>query len=66
MYKAVFIDMDGTLLQSNHAVSDANKEAIQQLQEKGILVVIISARPLHGILPISKPFFSYYLHRFIV
>ena len=54
MYKAVFIDMDGTLLQSNHSVSDANKHAIQQLQEKDILVVIISARPLHGILPISK------------
>ena len=54
MYKAVFIDMDGTLLQSNHSVCDANKQAIQQLQEKGILVVIISARPLHGILPISK------------
>ena len=54
MYKAVFIDLDGTLLQSDHCVSDANKQAINQLQEKGILVVIISARPLHGILPISK------------
>lgn len=54
MYKAVFIDMDGTLLKSDHTVSDANKQAIQQLLEKGILVVLISARPLHGILPISK------------
>ena len=54
MYKAVFIDMDGTLLKSDHSVSVANKEAIQKLLKKGILVVIISARPLHGILPISK------------
>jgi len=54
MYKAVFIDMDGTLLKSDHSVSEANKEAIHKLIERGILVVVISARPLHGILPISK------------
>ncbi len=54
MYKAVFIDMDGTLLRSDHSVSDANKQAIHKLQAKGILVVVISARPLHGILPVSK------------
>ena len=54
MYKAVFIDMDGTLLKSDHRVSDANKQALHKLQKKGILVVLISARPLHGILPISK------------
>lgn len=54
MYKAVFIDMDGTLLKSDHSVSEANKLAIHKLQDKGVLVVLISARPLHGILPISK------------
>jgi Cof subfamily protein (haloacid dehalogenase superfamily) len=54
MYKAVFIDMDGTLLKSDHTVSDANKQAIQKLLQKGILVVLISARPLHGMLHISK------------
>ena len=54
MYKAVFIDMDGTLLKSDHSVSEVNKLAIQNLIKKGVLVVLISARPLHGILPISK------------
>ena len=54
MYKAVFIDMDGTLLKSDHSVSEATKQAIHRIQQKGILVVLISARPLHGILPISK------------
>lgn len=48
MYKAVFIDMDGTLLKSDHSISEANKHALQHLQQKGILVVPISARPLHG------------------
>ena len=54
MYKAVFIDMDGTLLKSDHSVSEINRVAIDKLLQKGVLVVIISARPLHGILPISK------------
>jgi len=54
MYKAVFIDMDGTLLKSDHTSSDANKKTIQQLLQQNVIVVIVSARPLHGILPISK------------
>jgi len=54
MYKAVFIDMDGTLLQKDHTVSEVNKNAIQRLLDKGILVVPISARPLHGLLHITQ------------
>jgi hypothetical protein len=54
MYKAVFIDMDGTLLKSDHSVSEANREAIHRLEQRGVLVVPISARPLHGMLHIIK------------
>ena len=54
MYKAVCIDMDGTLLKSDHSVSEANKQILKKLQEDGILVVLISARPLHGMTHISK------------
>jgi hypothetical protein len=54
MYKAVFIDMDGTLLKKDHTVSEENRNTIQRLLNKGILVIPISARPLHGILPITK------------
>jgi Cof subfamily protein (haloacid dehalogenase superfamily) len=57
MYKAVFIDMDGTLLQKDHTISETNKQVIKKLLDKGILIVPISARPLHGILPISKQLF---------
>lgn len=53
-YKAVFIDMDGTLLRSDHSVSEANQQALHRLQKEGVMVVLISARPLHGILPISR------------
>ena len=54
MYKAVFIDMDGTLLRKDHTISNTNKNAIQKLLNDGIIVVPISARPLHGILPITQ------------
>lgn len=54
MYKAVFIDMDGTLLRKDHTVSPATKTAIKKLTDQGILVVPISARPLHGMLPITN------------
>jgi len=57
MYKAVFIDMDGTLLQKDHTISDTTKQIIKKLLDQGILVVPISARPLHGILPISRQLF---------
>jgi Cof subfamily protein (haloacid dehalogenase superfamily) len=54
MYKAVFIDMDGTLLKNDHSVSEVNKQAIHKLQKKGVMVVPISARPLHGMAHIIK------------
>lgn len=43
-YKAVFSDIDGTLLTSEHIVSTATIEAIASLQDKNIPFVIISSR----------------------
>jgi Cof subfamily protein (haloacid dehalogenase superfamily) len=54
MYKAVFIDIDGTLVKSDHSISDATIATIKKLKEKNILVVLISARPLHGMTSIAK------------
>jgi Cof subfamily protein (haloacid dehalogenase superfamily) len=53
MYKAVFIDMDGTLLRKDHSVSLETRELLQKLIASDILVVLVSARPFHGIIPIS-------------
>jgi Cof subfamily protein (haloacid dehalogenase superfamily) len=55
MYKAVFIDMDGTLLRKDHTISDATRQVIQKLLKQGIMIVPVSARPLHAILPIINP-----------
>jgi Cof subfamily protein (haloacid dehalogenase superfamily) len=51
MYKAVFLDMDGTLLRADHSVSDETKKTIRMLTEKGIPVILVSARPINAILP---------------
>ncbi|MEI0701632.1 Cof-type HAD-IIB family hydrolase [Brachyspira intermedia] len=45
MIKAVFFDIDGTLVSFNtHKVSDSSKEAISLLKEKGIKVFIATGR----------------------
>jgi Cof subfamily protein (haloacid dehalogenase superfamily) len=54
MYKAVFIDVDGTLIKSDHTVSAPTRQTIQELIKKGIMVVLVSARPPEGVLPISE------------
>lgn len=53
MYKAVFIDIDGTLITSDHGISDATVNTIRKLKEKGIIVILVSARPLSGMIEIS-------------
>ena len=54
MYKAVFIDIDGTLIKSDHSISPSTIATIARLREKGILVILVSARPLHGITTIAQ------------
>lgn len=57
MYKAAFIDMDGTLLRQDHTVGAVTREIIQNYISQGILIVPISARPLHGMLHITNSIF---------
>lgn len=44
--KLVAIDLDGTLLRSDHTISEENKEAIAKAKEAGVKVVITTGRPL--------------------
>lgn len=48
MYKAVFLDLDDTLLDSNKNISEENKEAIKYVQDKGGLVCIASGRSIEA------------------
>ncbi len=51
MYKAVFLDMDGTLLRTDHSVSEPTIKTIQTLTDKGVSVILVSARPINAVLP---------------
>lgn len=44
MYKAVFLDLDGTLLDDNKKISEENKEAIKYVQSKEGQVILCSGR----------------------
>ena len=45
MIKAVFFDIDGTLVSFNtHKISDSSKKAIRLLKEKGVKVFIATGR----------------------
>lgn len=44
--KLIALDMDGTLLNDQHEISEANRQAIKEAQEKGIYVVLSTGRSL--------------------
>lgn len=44
--KIIAIDIDATLLNSNHQLTDTVKNAIKSASEKGIKVVLTSGRPI--------------------
>lgn len=50
----VFSDVDGTLLNSAHQLSENTLYAIQALQKRGIPFVIVSARSPSGVYPIQE------------
>ncbi|MCC5895566.1 MAG: HAD family phosphatase [Alkalibacterium sp.] len=52
--KLVAIDLDGTLLNSDHQVSEENKRAIQKAKEQGVKIVLVTGRPLKGMLSILE------------
>ncbi|WP_251555164.1 HAD family hydrolase [Neobacillus muris] len=46
-YKILFLDVDGTILPPDHVIQESTKDAIKQIQAKGIEVFIATGRPLH-------------------
>lgn len=59
--RAMFIDMDGTLLTASNQISRRNTEAIQKLMDRGIKVFLATGRqfeitaPYHGLLGLETP-----------
>ncbi|MGZ4160063.1 MAG: HAD hydrolase family protein, partial [Neobacillus sp.] len=42
--KLIALDMDGTLFTDDHRISDGNRKAIKEAQERGIYVVLSTGR----------------------
>ncbi|MCI9331226.1 MAG: HAD family phosphatase [Oscillibacter sp.] len=53
-YSVVFLDIDGTLLNSNHQVPPGTKRFLNQLENTGVPVVLCSARYQRGVELIAK------------
>lgn len=54
MYKAIIIDIDGTLQNSNKKISHKTIRTIKKITKKGILVILCSGRPKEYVEYISK------------
>jgi len=58
MIKAIFIDIDGTLRDSNRNLSTKTIETVKKVSEKGILVILCSGRPRKYTEEISRECFA--------
>ena len=53
-YKALALDLDGTLTNREKKVPAGNKEAIEKAIDAGVKVILASGRPLFGITQIAR------------
>src|ERR1700735_1238685 len=53
--KAVALDVDGTLLDSDHRVADAVKGALSDLVAKDVFVILATARGPKILAPVLRP-----------
>ncbi len=53
-YQALFLDIDGTILQPDDTMQDSTKEAVKQMKEQGLEVFLATGRPLHEIADIGE------------
>jgi hypothetical protein len=53
-YKMLVLDMDDTLLNDDHIISNENKEMIARAQELGVYVILASGRPTPAMVEYAK------------
>lgn len=49
MYKLFATDMDGTLLNSNHEITDHTIKSLKKIKELGLTIVLCTGRPINGL-----------------
>lgn len=53
-YKLLVLDVDGTLLNEEKAISKRTLAALLKVQQMGVRIALASGRPTYGLLPIAK------------
>lgn len=53
-YSLVFLDIDGTLLDSNHQVMPQTKQILNRLEKRGVPIILCSARSPGGVETVEK------------
>ncbi len=53
-YRALALDLDGTLMNSEKKLSAGNKEAIFRAIDAGVAVILATGRPLLGVMPVAE------------
>jgi len=53
-YSIVFLDIDGTLLNSEHRVMPCTHDRLQQLHRQGVPIILCSARPPKGVNTVAQ------------
>ena len=61
MVKTIFIDIDGTLLNREHVLTQRNKDVLNKAHNEGIVITLCSGRARDGLLDITDklPFMPY-------
>jgi Cof subfamily protein (haloacid dehalogenase superfamily) len=54
MYKVVAVDLDGTLLNREHLISEKSKKVIGRLTEQKVKFILASGRPFRSMLPYAE------------
>ncbi|MGO4888206.1 HAD family hydrolase [Anaerobacillus sp. MEB173] len=58
-HKALFLDLDGTIILPDDTIQESTKEAIKQVQQQGIEVFLATGRPIHEIKDIGEELHVY-------
>lgn len=53
-YKAIALDLDGTLTNSEKKITPRTLKALKEAQKRGVTVILASGRPTYGIVPVAK------------
>lgn len=53
-YRAIALDLDGTLINHDKVVTPKTREALLQAEAEGVVIILASGRPTYGIEPVAE------------